>query len=117
MKELRNGSSSVSIESDYRLDDWGSIPGRGKASVFRPALRTTQPPIQCVPVGVLSPGVKPGRGVTLITHPRLVPRSIMSRGYISFPPWRLHGVAVQLYFTLYERIRRCFRRVLWVLHL
>jgi hypothetical protein len=50
--------SSVSIVSDYGLGDRGSIPGRGKkifplASVSRPALRPTQPPVQWVP-GVLS---------------------------------------------------------------
>jgi hypothetical protein len=47
--------SSVSKVSDYRLDDWGSISGRGKGfvpgSVCRPALR----PTQWVP-GVLSRG-------------------------------------------------------------
>jgi len=32
-----------------------------------------------------------GRGVTLTTHPHLVPRSWM-RSYISSPPKRLHGV-------------------------
>jgi len=42
--------------------------------VSRPALGTTQPPVQWVP-GVLSPGVKRGRVVTLTTHPHLVPRS------------------------------------------
>jgi len=36
--------------------------------VSRPALRPTQPLVQWVP-GVLSPGVKRGRGVTLATHP------------------------------------------------
>jgi hypothetical protein len=35
------------------------------ASVSRPALRPTQPPIQCVPE-VLSPGVKRGRGMNLV---------------------------------------------------
>jgi hypothetical protein len=38
------------------------------------------------------PGVKDGRGVTLTTHPHLVPRSRMSRSYTSSPPKRLHGV-------------------------
>jgi hypothetical protein len=52
--------------------------------VSRPALRPTQPPIQWVP------GIKRGRGVTLTTHPHIVPRSKMSRSYAS-PPWRLHG--------------------------
>jgi hypothetical protein len=37
------------------------------------------------------PGGKAWRGVTLTTHPHLVPRSGMSRRYSSSPPWRLHG--------------------------
>jgi hypothetical protein len=36
--------------------------------------------------GVLSPGVKRGRGVTLTTHHHLVPRLRMSRSYTSSPP-------------------------------
>jgi hypothetical protein len=67
------------------------------ASVSRPALMPTQPPAQWVPE-VLSPGIKRGRGVTLTTHPHLVPKSRMSRSYISSPPWRLHGLAGKLYF-------------------
>jgi hypothetical protein len=43
-------------------------------SLSRPALGSTQPPVQWVP-GVLSPGVKRGRGVMLATNPYLVPRS------------------------------------------
>jgi hypothetical protein len=58
------------------------------------ALGPTQPPVQRVP-GVLSPGLKRGRGVTLTTHPHLVPRSRMSRSYTSSPPqaspWRVAG--------------------------
>jgi hypothetical protein len=42
--------------------------------------------------GVLSSGVKRGRGVILTTHFHLVPRSWMSRSYTSSPPKRLHGV-------------------------
>jgi hypothetical protein len=42
--------------------------------------------------GVLSPGVKPGRGVKLTTHPHIVPRLRMCRSYTSSPPMRLHGV-------------------------
>jgi hypothetical protein len=57
----------------------------------RPALGPTQPPVQWVP-GVLSPGIKRGRGVTLTTHPHLVPRLRISRIYTSSPPKRLHVV-------------------------
>jgi len=59
--------------------------------VSRPALGPTQPPVQWVP-GVLSPGVKRGRGVTLTTHPHPVPMSRVSRIYTSSLPKRLHGV-------------------------
>jgi hypothetical protein len=43
--------SSISIVSDYRLDNQGSIPSKGKgfftlASVSRPVPRPTQTPIQ-----------------------------------------------------------------------
>jgi hypothetical protein len=70
---------SVSVVSGYEPDNRGSVPGRDKrifplTSVSKPALRSTQPPVQWVP-GVLSPGVNRGRGVTLTTHPPLVPRS------------------------------------------
>jgi hypothetical protein len=50
--------------------------------VSRPALRSTQPPVQWVPE-ILSLGLKLGRGVTLTTNTHLVPRSRM-RSYI--PP-------------------------------
>jgi hypothetical protein len=36
--------------------------------------------------GVLSPGVKHGRGVMLTTHPHIVPRSRISRIYTPLPP-------------------------------
>jgi hypothetical protein len=61
------------------------------ASVSRPTLRPTQPPVQWVP-RVVSPGVKRGRGVTLTTHHHLVPRSRMSRSYTPLPPKRLRDV-------------------------
>jgi hypothetical protein len=109
LDELRLQSepgSSVSIVllRAGRPGDRGSIPGRGErifplASVSRPALGPTQPPVQWVP-GVLSPGVKRGRRVTLTTHPHLVPRSIMSRSYASSPPSAFvaySGTAVALF--------------------
>jgi hypothetical protein len=58
------------------------------ASVSKPALGPTQPPVQWVP-GVLSPRQKRGGGVTMTTHRHLVPRSRMSRSYTSSPNKRL----------------------------
>jgi hypothetical protein len=55
------------------------------ASLSRPAVGPTQTPVQWVP-GVLPPGLKRGRGMTLTTHPHLVPRSSMSRSYTPLPP-------------------------------
>jgi hypothetical protein len=86
----------VSTVSGYGLDDRGSIPGRGErifhlSSVSRPALGPTQPPVQLVP-GVISPGLKRSRGVTITTHPHLLQRSRMSRSYTSSPTKLLHGV-------------------------
>jgi hypothetical protein len=91
--------SSVSTVSGYGLDDRAievRSPAEAKgffslASMSRPALRPTQPPVQWVP-RVLSPGLKRGPCVTLTTHPHLVPRSRMSRSYISSPPKLLLGV-------------------------
>jgi hypothetical protein len=87
-----------SIVSDYGLDDRAiGVRSPVGAKDFSSSLcvqtgsGATQPPVQWVP-GVLSPGVKRGRGMTLTTHPHLVPRSSMSRSYISSPPKRLHGV-------------------------
>jgi hypothetical protein len=89
--------SSVSIVSDCGLGDRTievRSPVEAKdfplASVSRPALGPTQPPVQWIPA-VLSPGVKRGRDVTQTTHPHLVPRSRMSRS-LSSPPNRLRGV-------------------------
>jgi hypothetical protein len=72
----------VNIVSGYGLDDREidfRSPAEAKrifplASVSRQTLGPTQPPVQWVP-GVLSPGVKGGRGVTLTTHSHLVPTS------------------------------------------
>jgi hypothetical protein len=67
-------------------------------AVSRSALRSTQPPILWVP-GVLSPGVKRGRSVTLTTHPHLVPRSRMS-GAIPLPLIACMAIVGRLYFVL-----------------
>jgi hypothetical protein len=46
------------------------------------------------PMGTRGPflGIKRGQGVTLTTHPHLVPSSRMNRSYISSPHKRLRGV-------------------------
>jgi hypothetical protein len=85
--------NSVSIVSGYGLDDRAikvRSPAEAKgyfplASVYKPALRPTQPPVQWV-LEVLSLGVKHGQGVTLTTNPHLVSRLEMSRSYTSSPP-------------------------------
>jgi hypothetical protein len=65
---MRICGSSVSVVPDYRLDDRGFIPGREKPNFLLASVsRLTQPPFQWVP-GVLCPGVKRGRGVTLTAH-------------------------------------------------
>jgi hypothetical protein len=64
--------SSVSIVSDYRLDDQGSIPGRGREFFLLP-LRPDQlwGPSSLLSNGYQGPflGVKRNQGVTLTTHP------------------------------------------------
>jgi hypothetical protein len=60
----RSTSWTIGVRSPAGAKDFFPL-----ASVSRPALGPTQPPVQWVP------GVKRGRGVTLTTHPNLVPRS------------------------------------------
>jgi hypothetical protein len=59
------------------------------ASASRPALGSTQPPVQWV-LGVLSAGLRRGWGVTLTTHPHLVTRCRLNRSYTSSPPKLFH---------------------------
>jgi hypothetical protein len=70
-------------------------------SESRLALGPTQPPIQWIPV-FLSLGVKHGQGVTLTTHPHLVPRSRISRSYTSSPPKHLASMACSGTTLLYK---------------
>jgi hypothetical protein len=87
-QSAKGRDSSVGIATGYGLDyqiGRSSNPGGGKNVHFsmssRPALGSTQPPIQWVP-GALSPG-ESSRGVKLTTHLQLVPRS---RKYESIHP-------------------------------
>jgi hypothetical protein len=49
---LMSQDSSIGVVTDYGLDGWGSIPGRGEIFLFstvsRPALGPSQPPVQWV---------------------------------------------------------------------
>jgi hypothetical protein len=97
--------SSVSIAYDYRLDDKGSIPGRGKGLPSSLCVRTSsEVHLASYPMdtGGLFPGVNPGRSVTLTTHPHLVPRKRISTIYILYPlaPAWFSGTA--LLFTFYR---------------
>jgi hypothetical protein len=72
------------------------------ASVSRPAPSEAHP-ASCT-MGTWGPflGVKRSRGVTLTTHPLLVPRSRMNRSYISSLPRCLHGGSGTALFLLYN---------------
>jgi hypothetical protein len=95
--EMEPGSS-VSIVSDYRLDYRANgvrSPAGAKDFSSNLCVQTGSEahPVSCtMGTGGPFPGAKHGRGVTLTTHPLLVPRSRMSRSYISSPTNRYHGV-------------------------
>jgi hypothetical protein len=96
--ETYEPGSSVSIVSGYWLDD-RAIEVRSPAGTkdFSRSLCVqtgSGAHLATCTMGTGGPflGVKRGRGVTLTTHPYLVPRSRMSRSYTSSPSKRLHGV-------------------------
>jgi hypothetical protein len=68
--------NSVSIVSDYRLDDQGSISGIGKGFFFFSLCVQTSCEAHpaSYPVGIGDPfaGVKRSQGVTLTTHPHIM---------------------------------------------
>jgi hypothetical protein len=76
--------------SGYGLDDH-AMEVRSPAEVKGFFLQPLCPdrllgPLCIMGTGVISPGLKRGRGVTLTTHPHLLPGSRMSRCYTSSPP-------------------------------
>jgi hypothetical protein len=88
----RSRGSSVSIMSDYELDDRAigvRSPAEAKDFSSNLCVQTGcgSHPASCT-MGTGGPflGVKRGRGVTLTTHRPLVPRSRMSRSYICASP-------------------------------
>jgi hypothetical protein len=105
---FRSRRSSVSIVSDYGLDDRVirvRSPAGAKDFYNTLCVKTVSEahPASCtMGTGGPFPGAKRGRGMTLTTHPHLVSRSRMSRSYTSSPPqappWRVAGL---LYFALF----------------
>jgi hypothetical protein len=90
---VRRCENLLSIVSDYRLDDRGSIPGRGKrifplASVSRPALRPTQPSFQWYRGSFLGGKAWPG-WEAYHSHTSSVEVNNEQELCLS---WRLHGV-------------------------
>jgi hypothetical protein len=94
-------SSSVSIMSGYGLDDL-AIQVRSLVKNFSSNLcvqtGSGAHPVSCT-MAVFSPEVKRGRGVTLTTHPHLVPRSWVSRSYTASPPLRIYRCVVGLLYN------------------
>jgi hypothetical protein len=90
--------SSVGIVSDYGLDDRAiEVRSPTGAEDFSsiPCVQTgsgAHPASYPMGTGGLYPGAKRGRGVTLTTHPHLVPRLSMSKSYTSSPSMCHHGV-------------------------
>jgi hypothetical protein len=96
--KFRSRSSSVSIVSDYGLDN-REIEVRSPAgakdfssNICAQAGSEAHPASCTMDTGGPFRRAKRGRGVTLTTHPHLVPRSGMSRSYTSSPPKCLRGV-------------------------
>jgi len=83
--------SSVGIATDYGLDGSGSNPDGDE--IFAPV--QTCPgahPASCTMGTESFPGVKCGRGMLLITHPLLVPRSWKSRAIPLPTLWATPGL-------------------------
>jgi hypothetical protein len=92
IKRRRSRGSSVSIVSDYGLDDRAiGVGSPAEAKDFSSSLSeqtgSGAHPFSCtMGTGGPFPGIKRVRGVKLTTHPHLVPKSTMSRSYTSSFP-------------------------------
>jgi hypothetical protein len=92
--------SSVNIESDYKLDDWGSISAEAKDFSSSLCVQTSseaRPASYPVRTGARFTGGKAWPRHDADHSPRLVPRPRM--GSFSSPTSRLHGGSGTLYFT------------------
>jgi hypothetical protein len=106
--KIRSRGSSGSIVADYGLDDRAigvRSPAGAKDFSSNLCVQTgseAHPDSCTMGTGCPFPGAKRGRGVTLNTHPYLVPRSRMSRSYTSSPP-KLHmacsGTALLFFYS------------------
>jgi hypothetical protein len=95
-------SSSVWLQTRRPgFSPWHSERTFPLALVSTPALPPTQSPIQ------QEPGVERGQGVTLTTHPHLMPRSRMNPSPLVF----CVEVSGQLYFTFAKSITVCVSAV------
>jgi hypothetical protein len=112
--------SSVSIVSDYGLDDRAIFRSPAGTKDFSSSLCAQTDsgahPASCtMDIGGPFPGAKRGRGVTLTTHPHLVSKSRMSRSYISSPqapPWRGAGLLCFVHSQWQTRQRDAGRKLL-----
>jgi hypothetical protein len=88
---IRSRDGSVGIAADYRLDDRGWIPDKGKRFFSTPQ----RPDGHWCPPSLLSNRYRgqSGRRVKLIIHLHLVPRSRMVELYLHSPTC-LNGVAL-----------------------
>jgi hypothetical protein len=104
--------SSVSTVSDYGPDDRAigvRSPAEAKDFPSNLCVQTgsgAHPASYTKGTGGPFPGVKRGEGMTLTTHPHLVPRSGMSRSYIPLPKapsWRVLCFALLCFAFVYYK--------------
>jgi hypothetical protein len=105
------GADLLSQNSVLTLDWTTGVRSPTEAKDFSSSLRVqssseAHPASYPMGTGGPFPGVKRGPGVTLTTHPHLVPRSRMSRSFISSPLSACMAVADSFnYFTFPDFIR------------